>query len=343
MCKILRASDAEEWRSTLVRAAADDLFFQPEYLRLNEIIIPGEPECFVYSDRESLVVYPYLRRPIGGTPWSDITSAYGYGGFIAQPRDTDLSGFHQAFCQYCRREGIVSEFIRFHPAFDNQTNGAANLLELSYHQPVVSVDYTGGGVRFEKAIKKEVWKKLRRAEQHRIQVIADESGTHTEDFIRLYEGTMEMRHAAAFYYFDHAFFRRMRELLGSRSVTFVALREGQMIGGLLVLFSDSIGYNFLSCSDYTYNHLGTNELLQFSALEWAKGRRLAAYLLGGGRNGEDSLFQFKAKFSPERKQFFIGKRIHSSHIYRELCNRAGVRAETPEGDWGALRFPLYRN
>jgi serine/alanine adding enzyme len=343
MCKVLRKSDAEEWRSLLIRAAADDLFFQPEYLWLNEIIIPGEPECFVYRDPELLVLYPYLRRPITGTPWSDITSAYGYGGFIAQPRDGDLAAFHEAFCAYCRREGIVSEFVRFHPAFDNQANGAASLLELRYHQPVVSVDYTEAGVRFEGAIKKEVWKKLRRAGQHGVQVITDESGEYTEEFIRLYEGTMEMRHATAFYYFDHAFFRRMHELLGSRSVTFVALHEGRMIGGLLVLFSDSVGYNFLSCSDYTYNHLGTNELLQFTALEWAERRPLAGYLLGGGRNGEDSLFQFKAKFSPLRKRFFIGKRIHLQGIYRDLCNRNGVQMETPERDGGALRFPLYRN
>jgi hypothetical protein len=340
MFKILHKEDAAEWNSLLDRAGCCDLFFQPEYVELNEIIIGGQAECFVYADGGTLVIYPYLRRPIEGTAWSDISSAYGYGGFVSRPHDANLAPFHEAFCDYCRREGIVSEFIRFHPAFANHSNGAGSRLEVRFHQPVVAVDYGRAAGGFQAAVKKEVWKKLRRAEQSGVQVIADSSGAYTNEFIRLYEETMARRGADAFYYFDHAFFRRLHELLAQRSLLFAALLGGRMIGGLLVLHSDRAGYNFLSCSDYAHNALGTNERLQFAALEWAEQRRLETYLLGGGRGGEDSLFQFKAKFSPQRKEFFIGKRIHLPDVYEELCRQAGV---TREAAAASGRFPLYRN
>ncbi len=340
MFRVLHKKDAAEWHCLLDQAGCRDLFFRPEYVELNEIIIGGQAECFVFAESGTLVVYPYLRRPIHGTAWSDISSPYGYGGFISRPRNADLSSFQDAFCDYCRREGIVSEFIRFHPAFANHRNGTGHRLDVRFHQPVVAVDYAQAPGGFEAAVKKEVWKKLRRAEQNGLRVIADAPGAYTSGFIRLYEETMKRRQADTFYYFDHAFFVRLHELLAGRSLLFSAWLDGRMIGGLLVLHSDSAGYNFLSCSDYTYNSLGTNELLQFRALEWAQQRRLETYLLGGGRGGEDSLFQFKAKFSPQRKDFFIGRRIHLPDAYEELCRSAGIGAEAAtEG----ARFPLYRN
>lgn len=340
MFQVLHNDNGNAWRALLDQAGCRDLFFQPEYVALNEIILGGRTECFVYQDDGLLVIYPYLRRPIAGTPWTDITSAYGYGGFVSRPPGADLKRFHEAFCEYCRQEGIVSEFIRFHPALGNHHNGAGSRLEVRFHQPVVAVDYaqTPGG--FEASVKKEVWKKLRRAQQGGVSVVADETGRLTGEFIRLYEATMTRLQADAFYYFDHAFFRGLNESLANHSVLFGAFLDGRMIGGLLVLYSDWAGYNFLSCSDSAHNALGTNELLQFTALQWAARQQLQTYLLGGGRAGEDSLFQFKAKFSPQRKDFFIGRRIHLPDVYENLCRSTGLDPEAPpEG----ARFPLYRN
>jgi lipid II:glycine glycyltransferase (peptidoglycan interpeptide bridge formation enzyme) len=117
-----------------------------------------------------------------------------------------------------------------------------------------------------------------------------------------------------------------------------------MIGGLFILYGDLYGYNYLSCSDYDYNHLGTNEFLQFSALAWGHQRNLKTYLLGGGMSGKDSLFRFKAKFSPQRKDFYIGRRIHLPQAYSQLCREKMEREKSdPKEFFSRSWFPLYRS
>jgi lipid II:glycine glycyltransferase (peptidoglycan interpeptide bridge formation enzyme) len=103
-------------------------------------------------------------------------------------------------------------------------------------------------------------------------------------------------------------------------------------------------YNYLSCSDYNYPTSGTNDILQFKALDWARKRGLRTYLLGGGMGGEDSLFHFKAKFSEQRANFFIGRRIHLPQAYAKLCQEKIERENSrPEEFFSRHWFPLYRS
>lgn len=337
MFEILRYQDREEWKQILASIGANDPFSDPDYLKINEIIIPGELECFVYRDRRSLVAYPYIKRRIGNTDWFDVTSAYGYGGFIGFPSGASTSEFHRAFCGYCRDNGIVSEFIRFHPMVHDPEQMNGGNLKVVYHQPVVWVDYGEQDFIAKGCVNKEVRKKLAKAERNGVAIIEDRERIYWNQFCNLYNQTMDAKRASAFYHFDGRFFRALEELLGPQCSLLVALHEGRVIGGLLMLFSERFGYNFLSGSDYACNSFGTNEALQCKALEAGQRRGLRGYLLGGGRGGEDSLFQFKAKFSTQRKGFFIGSRIHLPETYELICGTRGV-AESTESNY----FPLYR-
>ncbi|MCW5976530.1 MAG: GNAT family N-acetyltransferase [Bryobacteraceae bacterium] len=338
MFEILRYNDKEKWASLITAIGAEDPYLDPEYLKINEIIIPGELECFVYQGHEAMVLYPYIKRPIGHTGWSDITSPYGFGGFIAFPKGADTSGFHRAFCQYCRDNRIVSEFIRFHPMFHEPGEMEGFDLNVAHHQPVVWVDYATGAAGPEERAGKEVRKKVAKAERNGIVVVEDVERRYWDEFRRLYNTTMSCKGASAFYYFEQTFFRALLDSFGNRSALFVARYEGRVIGGLLSLFSSRFGYNFLSGSDYAYNAMGTNEALQWTALEAARRRRMSAYLLGGGRGGEDSLFRFKAKFSDRRKGFYIGRRIHLPDVYEMICAQ-----QSANGYADLNYFPLYRS
>jgi hypothetical protein len=117
-----------------------------------------------------------------------------------------------------------------------------------------------------------------------------------------------------------------------------------VVGGLLVLHGGGFAYNFLSCSRPEYRRLGTNDLLQLRALQWAQAAGMKAYLLGGGLDGEDSLFHFKAKFSSQRKGFFVGERIHLSQVYDDLSRQAIERRNgDPDESAATSWFPLYRS
>jgi len=343
MIEVLRYGDREEWQQALRAVGADDVFFSPDYLKINELITDGEAECLVWRRGDSLVVYPYIRRPIEGSPWLDITSAYGFGGYMKFPRHADFVEFDEAFCAYCRQNGIVSEFIRFHPLYDNHSFVEHRRLRVTYHQPVVYADFSRDGFAFARTIKKEGWKKIRKAVKHGMEVVADAAGEFYPQFVSLYEHTMDFKQASSFYYFGDVFFESLKNRPSTHSVLFVALHREEMVGGLLVLFSGSAAYNFLSCSDYEHNGLGTNDLLQFKAMEWAHDRGLQGLLLGGGNRGEDSLFHFKAKFSPERRHYYTARRIHLPKHYGSLCRQALQRNGGPGARRQRAHFPFYRH
>jgi hypothetical protein len=344
MIRILRYEDRQEWKNILSDMDASDIFFSPEYLKVNETIIRGESECFVYRDKDSLVLYSYLRRPIEGSALFDITSPYGYGGYVKLPNNSTAERFHAAFCRYCREKGIVGEFIRFHPLYNNHLYTNDNSLQLICHQPVVIVDYNKEGFSLKETIQKDALKKIRKADRNQISVIEDVNWDYYQGFIEMYKHTMDLKRASAFYYFNDDFFESLKIFLSDHSLLFVALYRDRVIGGLLILYGSLYAYNYLSCSDYNYNRLGTNDLLQFKALDWAYKRGLKTYLLGGGMKEEDSLFRFKAKFSKQRTNFFIGKRVHLPQAYAKLCQekirREGSRAEE---FFSRSWFPLYRS
>jgi hypothetical protein len=342
--RVLGRTEEEEWEHLLSENDLNDVFLSPAYLELNEAVISGESECVVYEDRDSLVAYPYLRRPIAGSACFDISSPYGYGGAVELLKGSDVKQFYNVFHEYCRDTKIVSEFIRFHPMLENHTDANIRGLDTVCHQPVVVVEYDQEEHSFGKAIRKEVLKKVRKAERNHIRVVEDIAWDYYEDFVEMYRGLMDCKGASRFYFFNDAFFRSIRRTLSDRASLLVALCKGRMIGGLLILHSQPYAYNYLSCSDRDHDRLGTNDLLQFKAVDWASRGGLKAYLLGGGRSGEDSLFRFKAKFSPQRRAFFLGKRIHLPKIYDALCEekmkQEGIR---PEEFISRSWFPLYRS
>jgi len=343
MIRILHYENREEWKTILSDIGANDIYFSPEYLKANETILKGDGECFVYKDKHCFVLYPYIKRPIEDSDFSDITSPYGYGGYVKSPTHSTADSFHVAFHRYCREAGIVSEFIRFHPLYFNHSYMHHKLLQINFHQPVVIINYTQNNFEFRQIIKREAWKKIRKAEKKQINVIEDVHWEYYQDFIKLYKENMDVKQASDFYYFENAFFEALKTFLSDRSLLLIALHEGRMIGGLLIIFGNSFVYNFLSCSDYQYPNLGTNDLLQFKALDWGYKKGFKIYMLGGGLEGEDPIFHFKAKFSSQRKDFFLGRRIHLPEAYTKLCGKEIKQKnikpeELLSGSW----FPYYR-
>jgi serine/alanine adding enzyme len=341
---ILRRWDAETWSARLAEAAATDVFLTPEYVAANEPVLGGVAECFVYEERDATVVYPYIKRAIDDSEYHDISSVYGFGGYVKSPRDAPIHGFAAAFHDYCREAGIVSEFVRFNPLLGNHRHIEPPPVELHLHQRVVGVDFGIEGVDLRALAHKDVWKKVRKARNAGLEVIDDDAGQYFDAFVVQYYATMAFRGAARFYFFPDAFFRSLRDMLGRGARLLVAVSEGRIVGALLVLYSDEFAYNHLSCSEAETRALGTNDLLQVAALEWAIRAGKKRYLLGGGMNGEDSLFQYKARFSPGRADYFLGSRIHLPETYERLCEETKRRngsdpAEFRERAW----FPLYRS
>lgn len=343
--KILNFADQQEWRHCLQEVQAEDVFFSPEYLKCNEIILKGKAECFVYQKDDIKIIYPYILRQIEGTEYWDITSSYGFGGFIGWPRKSGINEFRKLFNLYCLDKKIVSEFIRFHPFYDNHEfinaeNGSVINYQVIVYCPInSSVDYLAEN------LSKEVWKKVRKAIKNNIEVKKTNSDQHYQNFIDIYYETMTRLRAANFYFFPREFFFELKRMLPESLLLFSAFQEEKVIGGLLVVQGQDYSYNFLSGSKAAYHRLGLNDLVQYKVLEWAGAAGKKAHMLGGGMGGMDSLFQFKAKFSPWRLEYYLGKFIHLPEVYWQLClqRSKAVNSEMQFSPIDLSWFPAYRN
>lgn len=343
MIAILQRGDPGAWSAAAEKAGARDVFFSPEYLAAAESAAGGTAECLVYMEGQGVVLYPYIRCPIRDSGYFDITSQYGFGGYVKSPRDAPIQGFADAFHAHCRETGIVSEFVRFHPFYGNERHIEPPPVEIVRHQPMVCVDYPAAWAELDAAKRPEIRKKLKRARVAGVEIISEQTSAFFDEFVAQYRATMTLRKAARFYFFPDAFFGAIGRLIGQRARLFVALLHGQMVGGLLVMCGDEFAYNFLSCSRPEFQSLGTNDLLQVAALEWGFRSGRKRYLLGGGRKGEDSLFRYKARFSSGRASYFLGRRVHLPEVYEALCQeRMRSEAADPAEFHSRSWFPLYR-
>ncbi|WP_242343894.1 GNAT family N-acetyltransferase [Anaeromyxobacter terrae] len=341
---ILRREDAAAWSALLAKAGVTDVFFTPGYVAANEPAFGGVAECFAYEERDAVVVYPYVRRPIEESGYWDITSVYGFGGYVKSPRDAPIPRFAAVFAEYCREAGIVSEFVRFHPLLGNHRDIEPPPVDVRLHQQVVCIDFRADGGDLHPLGDKDVRRRVRRAREAGLEVIDDLGGRFFGEFVAQYRATMALRGAERFYFFPDPFFRSIRELLGRGARLLVAVLDGRVLGGLLMLYGEEFAYYHLACSDPQSRTLGTNDLLLVAAIEWAHRIGKRRFLLGGGLNGEDSLFRYKARFSPGRADYFLGRRIHLPEIYERLCAEKMRRdGSDPEKFRSRPWFPLYRS
>src|SRR5579883_1171598 len=79
--RVLSTSDEAAWHGYLDAIERKELIHFPRYVRGYEKYGDGTGECFVYESGGGTVLFPYLRRPIpNAAPFTDIATAYGYGG-----------------------------------------------------------------------------------------------------------------------------------------------------------------------------------------------------------------------------------------------------------------------
>jgi serine/alanine adding enzyme len=342
----------------------------------------------------------------GGDPWRgrfDISSAYGYGGPLAAvageeplelPDDPEaasgtgpgpvvtpasarlLAAFRHEFSAWCREQGIVSEFIRFHPLLQTE----AGMTAAADADPTAGAE-TGGATPSVEIVPANVtvWCRLSTPEAHRATLSssarrnlrkADRAeltfGVETSDeawarFIELYTETMRRREASDYYLFPPRYFDDCRELLGDAAALLTVRRPapavsvdgaaglsaargdvepGEIVAAAFFLRSEQAIHYHLGGSDSAALAERPNNLLFVGAMDWGAELGAAAMHLGGGylAGGEDELLRFKTGFSPLRARFYMGRCVHDQVRYDE----AVISWRATGGEDSGGYFPAYR-
>jgi len=343
------------WEAAFEAFPDADVYYHPGYAEVLRRNGEGEPACLVVRSRRGLLLFPFLQRPIdpelarsAGLPPTlmDVVTPYGYGGPAVAAADEAeeaelLARYRRIIAEEFPCRGLVAEFIRFHPVLANHRGDQPGLDRVRRSQ-TVAFDLTRDPERLWNEMDPTSRNKARRAIKGGVVIAEDGALAHFESFHDNYLETMRRRDAAAGYHYSLEFFRDTVEQLAGMVNLFVARSQGHVVNAALILQRGSHAHYHFSGSDETRRVPGANNLLLYEVALWARSRGARTLHLGGGRRPGDTLFQFKASFSPLHLDFWTGTAIHLPEAYERLCAAAAARRDPAAPPVDPAFFPRYR-
>jgi hypothetical protein len=346
--------EAELWH-TLLAATPHDIYHLPGYVRASARVEEGRAVLFVAREGERQFLVPLVVRPIplelseAESTWYDATSPYGYPGPLVTPTDADpgdpfLPRAVASFVAALRDRRIVSCFVRLHPLFPLPIEPLQELGDVVRHGDTVSID-----LRLSLDL---LWRQTRHnhrrdiAKGQRSGQIArmDPCWAQFDSFVTLYHDTMRRINAADFYFFSSGYLNELRAELGDRLHLCLVEVEGRVAAaGMFSEYRGIVQYHLSGThAEFTYGH-PLKTMIHFIS-QWARDRGNTSLHLGGGVGGRrDSLFDFKAGFSPLCHPFYTWRIVANAPAYFELLDRwsstFGASTESADGFFPGYRRP----
>lgn len=336
-------SQAKEW-DELVRSFANyDVYYLSGYVKAFQIHGDGEPQLFYYNENGLRGIYVYMKRKTAIEGVYDSITPYGYGGFLLEGNDSseNMNALWNAYVDKMKSENIVDNFVRYHPVLANAVpmKTCSDVIDLG---KTVSMDLTS-----EEVIWKNIHSKnrnmIRKAEKNGIVIKHGQGLELFDDFIKIYNATMDKDNAEPYYYFKPEFYKSIHEDLKDNYEMFWAEYDGKIIAMSIMIYANGRLNYHLSGSDLQYRNLAPSNLLLYKAAMWGMDKGMKTFHLGGGvGSGEDNLYKFKIAFNRFSDcQFSIAKHIFDNEKYDELV---AERASRDAGfDKQSKFFPLYRS
>jgi len=327
----------------IVRSFKDhDIYYINGYLKALEINSDGEPLLFFYDNGKTRGINAVLRRDIAHCDYFrgiieegkffDFSTPYGYGGWIIEGEDK--KELFDAYEKWCRDNGIICEFVRFHPLIENQRYSQDTYEVIPLGQ-VISMDLSD-----EETMLMNMSSRNRNKVRKAIKTGVTVSCCQTEklnEFIEIYEETMRRDNAEAYYFFHRDYYDCLFRELKDHIMIFYAVFDGRILSSCIVFLENGRLSYHLAGSTKTSGNIYETNLLIYKAAEWGCRNGYKSFLLGGGVGSqEDYLYQFKRGFDDKHSyQFYIGKKMYQKDVYDDLVSKR-TRIDRPGF------FPAYR-
>lgn len=345
--------DTEKWVASWESWPQREVYAHPNYVKLYTDGKKSQAFCAFWESADTYVLYPFILRDLTVEPfWSpevgpaaDIVTPYGYGGSYVWGNG-DIQGiadeFWAHFDAWAAQQNLVSEFVRFTLFRDTvlkypgeQEEKLQNVVRsLNLDEDLLWMDF-----------KQKVRKNVNKAQRSAVHVELDPIGKRIDDFLRLYEHTMERRDASVGYYFPRAYFEQIHQTLRGQFMYFHAIHDEKVISTELVLVSANNVYSFLGGTDSNSFDLRPNDLLKYEIMLWAKNHGKHRFILGGGYEVGDGIYHYKLAFAPNGVMpFFVGHRVFRTDLYDKLVENKTALTKSEGREWVPRpgHFPTYR-
>lgn len=351
MLSIITFDESDKWDSIVKSFKDYDVYYLSGYTKAFRIHGDGEPILIYYHDEGIRAINVVMIRDIAmdkkfkdkieTQSLFDITTPYGYGGFIIEGilNESNLKKLNEEYRDYCRSKNIISEFVRFHPVLENSkiNSGIYEVIDL------------GKTITMKLISKEQIWNDLssknrnviRKAINSGVEIFWGRSPELIDEFIPLYNSTMSKDDATGYYYFNKEFYNSILEDLKYNSMIFYALYNQMIISIAIILFGNGNMHYHLSASHREYQNYAATNLLLYEAACWGYENGYKSFHLGGGLGSkEDSLYKFKKPFNKNSETYFsIGKKVFNQEKYDGLTK---LRLQENEDDCNTIFFPRYR-
>lgn len=343
MVNIYSIEQNTQWDNIVRGFSNYDVYYLSGYVKAFQIHGDGDPQLLFYETEGLKAIYVYMKRKTDIDGYFDSVTPYGYGGvlFEGDTSEQNLQAFWKVYVEKMKEEGIVDNFVRYHPVLANAVpmKQISNVIDLG---KTIAFDLVSPEVIWENIISKNR-NMIRKAEKNGITIEHGKGMDLLDQFTAIYNATMDKDHAEEYYYFKRPFYESIDGDLKDNYEMFYAMYEGRPIAMSIMIFANGRLNYHLSGSDIQYRNLAPSNLLLYKAALWGYEQGCKTFHLGGGvGSGEDNLYKFKAAFNKNSDyQFSIGKEIFDQEKYDELV--ALRSKEDPEFNPESKFFPLYRS
>jgi hypothetical protein len=278
----------------------------------------------------------------------DAMSPYGYSGIYVSPsltsRQTQLAW--SASVNFLRKDGIISVLLRHSPLVP-QAYDLPGLISIVSGHPTIVLEPADGDSAWSsmegncrtatrKARKNGYTGAVRQAEPQ------DLAKGH--DFRRLYEQTMGRLDAAPVYFFGDDYYTELLKGLGSN--LFIAeVRDptSAVASSALLMHHAQFLHYHLSGSSLDDARMGSNNLMIWTATQFAVDQGLSQFHIGGGVGTDGGLYKFKRSFGGRELQYMVSGLIIDPEAYQGYVERRAKECDTTADSLlSANFFPAYR-
>lgn len=348
MLTVYTMEQAEKWDEIVCSFEKYDTYWLSGYVKAFQIHGDGEPLLFYYEGKEARGINVVMKRDIAKDAHFvdffeenrvfDFATPYGYGGWIIEGDSSDKLFFE--YEKWCKKNGIVCEFVRFHPLMENHIR-VVDAYEVIRLGNVIAIDLESPEVIWAN-IARNNRNKIRKAQKNGIKIYRGQYPEIYKIFREIYNGTMDKDNADEYYYFKSEFYESVLNDLSQQAQIFYAVLDDKIIAASIMLGANGKMNYHLSGSLREYQHLAPTNLLLYEASLWGSANGYKTLYLGGGvGSAEDSLFEFKKSFyrKDDLKYFYIGKKILNEEMYEKLVN---IRKKDNPLCESTNYFPKYR-
>lgn len=329
MLQVINNNEGNIWNDIVHSFRCWDIYYLYEYAYSLYLHGDGKPLLIYYENDGERFCCVVMQNDVAECDkfksflppgkFYDWETPYGYGGPLAEgeiSEDTQRKFFREIVA-YCKKNNVVSQFMRFHPLLRNESI-LSSIAASKFLHNTIYID-THDIETIVKNMDSKNRNMVRKAEKNGIQVERREIADY-ESFVKLYDATMKKNGAADYYFFSDDYFKYLKAM-NMNVCIFYAMYQKEAIGGAIFFFNEQYMHYHLAGSNIEYRNMAPNNLLLYKAACWGSERGIPKLHLGGGLSAEDSLYGFKKQFNKHGSlPFYIGRIVFDQDKYNELLN-----------------------